>query len=107
MDGLLIRLINAGQQHQNLRLLTFKVVARLSFEGAAVVNGMNNVQYNGEEGPLITFERQQPVPTNELTPIVGFERRVEHLGLELNDLIAPAAVRNTELQRLHPGIWCD
>src|SRR5262245_7637975 len=105
MDGLLIGLIDAGQQHQDFHLLAFELLARPYFGATAVVNGINDGPRQREEGHLIAFERQQPVSTNELTPIVVLERRIEHLRLELNDLIASAAVRNTELKRLHTRIW--
>src|SRR5262247_2496037 len=58
-----------------------------------------------KERHLVAFERQQPISPYELTTFVILERCIEHLCLELNDLIAPAAVRNAELQRLHSRVW--
>src|SRR4029453_436928 len=107
VDGLLVCLINTGQQHQDLRLVTFEIFTRLSFEGTALVNGMDDRPRQRKERPFFRFEGQQPVSTYELPAVVGLERRVEHLRLELNDLIAPAAVRNAELERFHVRIWRD
>src|SRR4030095_13625643 len=107
VDGLLVCLINTGQQHQDLRLVTLEIFTRLSCEGTALVNGMDDRPRQRNERHLVAFERQQPVSAYELPAVVGLERRVEHLRLELNDLIAPAAIRNAELERFHVRIWCD
>src|SRR4030095_8336734 len=107
VDGLLVCLINIGQQHQDLRLVTLEIFTRLSFEGTALVNGMDDRPRQRKERHLVAFERQQPVSAYELPAVVGLERRVEHLRLELNDLIAPAAIRNAELERCHLRISCD
>ena len=60
-----------------------------------------------KERHLVALERQQPVAAHELAGVVGFERRVEHLRLELDDFVAPPLIRNPELQRLDARVGRD
>jgi len=48
---------------------------------------------------LIAGEREHAVAADAAATVVGLERGVEDLRLELDDLVPPAAVRDPELQR--------
>ena len=94
--------VDAGQQHENLPFLRSRSSPVPARERARLVDRVDDRPRERKERDLVPLERQQRVAAHLAAAIVVLERRVEHLRLELDDLVAPA-VGDAELQAVMPA----